>query len=311
MSKSNKKIFAAKLSISTAISLSILKFSIGLMTGSMAVLSSAIDSMLDILMSGVNFLAIRHAEQPADESHAYGHGKFETMAALIQSLVIGGSGVWILIESVRRLITGSTPARLGNGVIVLAISVVASWLISRYLVKIANETDSSALRADSLHFAMDVYSNLALTAGLVLMYFFNLPWLDALLSMLVGCYILSEAIKLARHAMDDVLDTQLPEPLREKIQEVITEHGGDMLSCHNLRTRKSGSRKIIDFHLSVCKNLTVDESHHITEILEHEIEDELKNADITIHVEPCRSKVCPEQPNACKDGAFRSIIDHK
>ncbi len=311
MNKSNKKIFAAKLSISTAISLSILKFTVGLMTGSMAVLSSAIDSMLDILMSGVNFIAIRHAEQPADESHAYGHGKFETMAALIQALVIGGSGVWILIESVRRLITGSTPGRLGNGVIVLAISVVASWLISRYLVKVAKETDSSALRADSLHFAMDVYSNLALTAGLLLMYFFKLPWLDSLLSLLVGCYILIEAIKLARHALDDVLDAQLPEPLREKIQEVITEHGGDMLSCHNLRTRKSGSRKIIDFHLSVCKNLTVDESHRITEILEHEIEDELKNSDITIHVEPCRSKDCPEHSDACKDGGFRSIIDQK
>jgi cation diffusion facilitator family transporter len=309
MSIPNKKIFAAKLSISTAIGLSILKFTVGFMTGSMAVLSSAIDSMLDILMSGVNFLAIRHAEQPADESHAYGHGKFETMAALIQSLVIGGSGVWILIESVRRLITGSTPGRLGNGVTVLAISVVASWLISRYLVKVANETDSSALRADSLHFAMDVYSNLALTAGLLLMYFFKLPWLDAFLSMLVGCYILSEAIKLARHAMDDVLDAQLPEPLREKIQEVISEHGGNMLSCHNLRTRKSGSRKIIDFHLSVCKKLTVDESHRITEILEHEIEDELKNSDITIHVEPCRSDNCPEHPQTCKDGGFRSIID--
>lgn len=89
MSQSSRKLFAAKLSIATAISLSVLKFIVGLSTGSMAVLSSAIDSMLDILMSGVNFLAIRQAEQPADESHAYGHGKFETMAALIQSLIIG------------------------------------------------------------------------------------------------------------------------------------------------------------------------------------------------------------------------------
>lgn len=309
MSSSNKKIFAAKLSISTALSLSVLKFIVGFMTGSMAVLSSAIDSMLDILMSGVNFLAIRHAEQPADENHAYGHGKFETMAALIQSLVIGGSGVWILIESIRRILTGSAPGKIGNGVIVLAISVVASWLISRYLVKVANETDSSALRADSLHFAMDVYTNLALTAGLVLMYFFHIPWLDALLSLLVGCFILNEAIKLARHAMNDVLDAQLPEPLIQQIERVIEEHGGHMYDCHNLRTRKSGSTKIIDFHLTVCKNLTVDESHQITEVLEHEIEEAISNSDITIHVEPCRKPECPDNPHICSSGAIRSVID--
>lgn len=310
MPPSSKKLFAAKLSLSTAITLSVLKFIVGLMTGSMAVLSSAIDSMLDILMSGVNLLAIRHAEQPADDSHAYGHGKFETMAALIQSLIIGGSGVWILIESLRRLFTGAAPSRLTNGMIVLIISVIASWLISRYLVRVARETDSAALRADSLHFAMDVYTNLALTAGLAVMYFFQLPWLDSLLSLLVGCYILYEAIKLARHAMDDVLDVQLPEYLRDKIEKVIREHGADMFSCHNLRTRKSGSRKIIDFHLTVCKNLTVDESHQITEMLEHEIEQELSNSDITIHVEPCRRADCPEHPSTCQAGVIHSLIDH-
>lgn len=309
MSQSNKKIFAAKLSITTAISLSVVKFIVGLMTGSMAVLSSAIDSMLDILMSGVNFLAIRHAEQPADESHAYGHGKFETMAALVQSLVIGGSGVWILIESVRRLLSGLTPTQLGNGVMVLVISVAASFAISRYLLKVAKETDSAALRADSLHFAMDVYTNMALTAGLVLMYFFGLPWLDSLLSLFVGCYILYEALKLARHALDDVLDAQLPEHLRRKIEHVIEHHGGDMYSCHNLRTRKSGSKKMIDFHLTVCKSLTVDESHRITEILEHEIEEELNNSDITIHVEPCLRKDCPENPHICQAGVIRSAIE--
>lgn len=310
MRHSSRKLFAAKLSITTAVSLSVLKFIVGLLTGSMAVLSSAIDSMLDILMSGVNFLAIRHAEQPADDSHAYGHGKFETMAALIQSLVIGGSGVWILIESLRRLLMGASPSRLGSGMIVLGISAVASWLISRYLIKVAKETDSAALRADSLHFSMDVYTNLALTIGLVVMYVFHLAWLDPLLSLLVGGYIFHEAIKLARHALDDVLDAQLPEDLRARIEKVIREHGGNMLDCHNLRTRKSGSRKIIDFHLTVCKNLSVDESHRITEILEKHIERELNNSDITIHVEPCHHPECPEDPKSCKAGVIHALTEN-
>lgn len=309
MTNSKKKIFAAKLSITTAVSLALMKFVVGLITGSMAVLSSAIDSMLDILMSGVNFLAIRHAEQPADESHAYGHGKFETMAALVQSLVIGGSGVWIIIESVRRLLVGAEPSSIGNGMVVLVISVIASFLISRYLVKVGEETDSQALKADSLHFAMDVYTNLALTAGLLLIFLFQITWLDSLLSLLVGGYILSEAFKLARQALDDVLDAQLPEETRNKIYKVIEEHGGHTYDCHNLRTRKSGSKKIIDFHLTVCKQLSVQESHHITEILEREIEQELNNSDITIHVEPCRKKDCPEAPHLCEAAGIHSASE--
>lgn len=309
MTNSAKKLFAAKLSITTAVSLSALKFVVGIVTGSMAVLASAIDSMLDILMSGVNFLAIRHAEQPADDSHAYGHGKFETMAALIQSLVIGGSGVWIIMESIRRLLSGNAPSKLGSGMLVLIFSVGASWLISRYLVSVAKQTDSAALRADSLHFAMDVYTNLALAAGLVLMHFLNIPWLDALLSLLVGAFIVNEAVKLARHALADVLDAQLPEDLRSRIENIIEQRGGDLLSCHNLRTRKSGSRKIIDFHLTVCKNLTVDESHRITEELEEEIEQALNNSDITIHVEPCHLRNCPERPESCQEKIIHGISD--
>ncbi len=310
-SSKSKKLFAAKLSIATAVSLAALKFAVGTFSGSMAVLASAIDSMLDILISGVNFLAIRHAEQPADENHAYGHGKFETMAALVQSLVIGGSGVWILMESVRRLVDRETPNRLGNGILILAVSAIISWLISRYLVKVGRQTDSSALKADSLHFAMDVYTNLALTGGLLFMYLFHVPWLDSCLSLLVGCYILVESMRLARVAMRDVLDEQLPEPLRQQIEEIIKRHGGDTYSCHHLRTRKSGSRKIIDFHLTICRKLTVEESHRITELLEDEIEQQISNSDITIHVEPCRHEQCMDTRDCQVSSAIRSVLDSK
>lgn len=295
MKNSGKKIRAAKLSIGTALSLAVMKFTVGILTGSMAVLSSAIDSMLDILMSGVNFLAIRQAEQPADETHPYGHGKFETMATLIQSLVIGGSGVWILIESVRRLAAGAAPTGLGSGIAVLAFSVVCSWAISRYLLKVAQETDSSALAADSLHFSMDVYTNLALLAGVTAMVFFRLYWIDAVLSMLVACYILSEALKLIRLSLREVLDEQLPEPLRKQVELIIKQHCGKKYNFHNLRTRKAGSHKLIDFHLTVCKNLTVAKAHQLTDKLEHEIADAVQGADITIHVEPCSFDDCDEE----------------
>lgn len=292
MNFGEKKIRAAKVSVTTAIGLAAMKFAVGIFSGSMAVLSSAIDSMLDIIMSGVNFLAIRQAEQPADENHAYGHGKYETMATLIQSLVIGGSGVWILFESVHRLVSGSVPLRVDIGVVVLAVSVCVSISISRYLRKVAKETDSSALAADALHFSMDVYTNAALLIGLVLMMVFKLYWIDSVLSILVACYIFFESSKLIRLSLRDVLDEQLPEPIRKKVEQVIEEYGGEALGYHNLRTRKAGSHKLVDFHMTVCKHLTVAESHALTEELEEELAKVVQGVDVTIHVEPCSDENC-------------------
>lgn len=297
MQLAQRKIRAAKFSITTAVGLAAMKLIVGILSGSMAVLSSAIDSMLDILMSGVNFLGIRQAEQPADENHAYGHGKFETMATLIQSLIIGGSGVWIFFESIRRLITGSAPGGLGGGVAVLCVSVIVSFVISRYLRRVATETDSSALAADSLHFSMDVYTNLALLAGVVVMMIFRFYWIDAVLSMCVAGYILFEALKLIRFSLKEVLDEQLPEPTRRKVEEVIGAHGGKhLMNVHNLRTRKAGSHKLIDFHITVCKHLTVAEAHQLTDELETEIAAAIEGADVTIHVEPCLNEECHELP---------------
>lgn len=292
MNRTQKKIGAAKISIATAVVLALVKLLAGIFTGSLAVLSAAIDSMLDIVMSGVNFLAIRQAEQPADANHPYGHGKFETVATLLQAFIIGGSGVWILIESIHRLSAGIIPDHVEEGVFVLAGGVIASWFLSRYLQRVARETDSTALAADALHYSMDVYTNGALLVGLIAMYFLRIYWVDAVLSMGVSVYILSEAVKLIRIGLSEVLDEQLPEELRTRIEAVIQEHGGESLGYHSLRTRKGGSRKLLDFHLSVCKHLSVGDSHSMTEVLEAEIEAVLPGADVTIHVEPCVHETC-------------------
>ncbi|WP_035273822.1 cation diffusion facilitator family transporter [Desulfogranum japonicum] len=292
MDHSQKKIRAARVSIVTAVFLAVMKFAVGIFSGSMAVLSSAIDSMLDIVMSGVNYLAISHAEQPADANHPYGHGKFETLATVIQSVVIGGSGVWIIIESVQRLMSGHAPGRLTGGIIALLISVGVSFVLSRYLKQVARQTDSSALAADSLHFSMDIYTNLALLVGLVVMSFFHLAWIDNLLSIVVACYIIFEAGKLVRLALRDVLDEQLPEDLRRQIIEIIVKNRSNVFSFHNLRTRRAGSQKLIDFHMTVCKHLSVDEAHRLTEDIEQDIRQLVAGADIMIHVEPCEQAGC-------------------
>ncbi len=295
MAQVNKspKLAAARLSIVTASGLAILKLVAGLFTGSLAVLTSAIDSLLDILMSGINFMAIHHAEQPADEQHPYGHGKFETLATIFQAIIIAASGVWIVYEAIQRIIEASPIKQTGIGVAVMSISTVASFMISRHLRRVAKETDSSALKADSLHFSMDVYTNLALLIGLILISQFDLPWLDPVMSILVAVYILFESLRLLRHGMRDILDEQLPETVRHEIEELINDHKDELFDFHNLRTRRAGSQKLIDFHLTVCKHLSVEEAHDVTEYIEKKIGEKITGTDVTIHVEPCRRHDCP------------------
>jgi len=287
------KITAARVSIITAVSLAVLKLVAGIVTGSLAVLTSAVDSLLDILMSGVNFAAIRHAEQPADEKHPYGHGKFETLATLFQSIVIAVSGGWIIYEAIRRILQGTQVSQPQGGIAVMTVSLSASWLVSRYLKRVAKQTDSSALAADALHFSMDVYTNLALLLGLVILAWTGLPWIDPAISLLVAIYIIIEAIRLLRGGIGDVLDEQLPAEIQNQIEELIEDHKHELFGYHNLRTRRAGSQKLIDFHLTVCKHLSVEEAHQITDHLEKKIAERISGTDVTIHVEPCRRHECP------------------
>jgi cation diffusion facilitator family transporter len=292
MTNGNRKIRAARISLATALGLTTLKALAALATGSLAVLSSAIDSLLDILMSSANYFAIRQAESPPDSKHPFGHGKFETVATIFQALVISLSGLWVLYESSQRLIHPSDLVRLEEGMAVLLISSVVSWKIARYLKATAKATESSALQADALHFSMDIYTNIALVAGLALVMWLKTPWLDPVLSLLVGCYILFEAFRLVRHGMSDILDEQLPASIREEIAEIIALHHAHLIGYHRLRTRRAGSQKIIDFHLTVCKHLSVKDAHEIADHLEERIRARIGSSDVTIHVEPCSRLDC-------------------
>lgn len=297
MSPASPKIAAARVSLATASLLAVMKLATGLATGSLAVLSSAVDSLLDILMSGVNFMAIRHAEQPADERHPYGHGKFETIATLFQAIVIAVSGAWICLEAVRRLQAGSAVDKPLGGIAIMTVSLVASLLVTRYLRKVARATDSSALEADALHFAMDVYTNLALLLGLIAMFWFGLSWLDPLMSLLVAGYIIREALSLLRHGLRDLLDERLPDEVRAEIERLIGDSRGELFDYHNLRTRRAGSQKLIDFHMTVCKHMSVEEAHNMTDSLENRIAERFTGSDVTIHIEPCQKPDCPGRAN--------------
>jgi cation diffusion facilitator family transporter len=289
----NLKIRAAAFSITGAVFLATIKIFIALTSGSMAVMASAVDSLLDILMSGVNFMAIRHAEQPPDQCHPFGHGKFETLATLFQALVITCSGGWIIYEATLRLAAGKSLENVDQGIGILAFSAVVSWVIASYLRKIAKQTDSSALEADSLHFRMDIYSNLGLMVGLLLIRWLKIDWLDSALSILVASYILHEALQLIKRSMTDILDHELPEDIQQRVHDLIQSHDAPLSGYHGLRTRRAGSLKIMDFHIEVCREMTVAEAHQIADSLEKKIEKNIPGADVIIHVEPCHQGECP------------------
>ncbi len=301
---SHRRLAAARIAICVATILAASKLGVGLMSGSMAVIASAVDSTLDILMSGVNFLAIRQAQRPADKQHPFGHGKFESLATLFQVLVIACSGALLVTESIHRLIDGVELRSLDQGMTVLILSVFGSWAVSRHLRRVGKETDSPALQADALHFSMDIYTNLALLCGLVLVRAFEMPWLDPLMSIVVALYVLQQAWKLGRHGMKDILDVELPAETREKIEALLRSHEGQLLDYHRLRTRRAGSLKIMDFHLTVCRNMTVEKAHDFADHLEQRIRDEIPGADVTIHIEPCERGHCPGTSD-CSDPKTR------
>ena len=208
--------------------------------------------------------------------------------------MISASGGWILVEAIRRLNAGDFKVQqIGDGVIVLALSMAASFWISRYLRRVGKATDSSALQADALHFAMDIYTNGALLAGLVILSFVDAPWLDPVMSLFVALYILKQALSLARHALRDMLDAELPDEVRNEVMRLVNEHQGEILDIHKLRTRRAGSQKLMDFHLTVCKHLTVQAAHDLADRLEETIAKEIRGANVTIHIEPCRRPDCP------------------
>ena len=291
---------AARIAIITATSLAILKLLTGISSSSMALLSSAADSLLDILMSSGNLIALRHAGKPADEDHPYGHGKFETAATLLQSLLIAASGFFILYESIHRLVHGGNQLRhLDIGITVLAISSIVSWFLSRHLKRIGIQTDSTALQADALHYATDVYSNLALMIGLLGVRILNWNWIDPALSIGVGGYILFAAHELLKRSVNDFLDAGLPSEQREKIVRCIEEYQQEIVGYHNLRTRRSGKHKMIDFHLTICRFKTIQEAHDSADKIEQQIKDQISNADVTIHLEPSDCDKCREAGHQC------------
>ncbi len=279
---------AARLSIVIVVVLIVLKVTVGIITGSLSVLAQAVDSFLDLFAVSVTFLALRIAARPADEEHPFGHGKAENIAAIIQAVLIFIAGGSIIYSAVRRIQTDAALEMTEAGMAVMAFSIAASLFLSRFLLRVAKKEDSMALEANAHNIAADVYSAAAVLAGLIAVRITGLGIIDAVLAGLVALFILKVAYDVLRRSFGGLVDTRLPEDEEQRIRDAITEHyGREVVSFHQLRTRKAGSHRYIDLHLVMPKHVTVEEAHNMCDHLEKDIEEKLVHTDVTIHVEPC------------------------
>lgn len=274
------------LSMSIAVLLMVVKFVSGLTTHSMAIIASALDSMLDLMMSALNFFAFKAASKPPDAEHAYGHGKVESLAALFQSLFIGASGSYLVFESAKRLLQGSFVSEIPLGIGVIIFSAVVTLLLSWRLRNLSKQHKSMILGTEKIHYFMDFASYLGIVLALVLVGITGQAFWDLIVSILVAGYILKEAAGVFRRAISELLDQGLSNVELKKIKMLVLEHHPAIVGIHNLRSRVAGNRTFLDFHIEIRGEDDFKKAHQMSESLIDKIKEQFPDVDATVHCDP-------------------------
>ncbi len=282
----SKKLRTALLSIGVSSLLILLKLAFGFLTNAISIFASALDSFLDLGASSINYFSIRKAEKPADKEHPFGHGKAESLAGLFQGAVVGGSGIYLIYKSVERVAFGASVTFLNYGIVVMIITIVISFFLSRHLKRVGQETDSLALRADSLHYSSDVLTGMGVLAGLLVIRFTGIIFIDSVVSILVACYIIWSTAGVFKESIDTVMDRELSRETVNEVREAILTHKPVVKGFHKLRTRRAGNKRFIEFHLILDSSLSFIDSHDLAERIIKDIEKKVPNADVTVHVDP-------------------------
>jgi cation diffusion facilitator family transporter len=279
-----EKVHTAALSIGSNTLLIIMKLIVGIVSGSVSILSEAIHSSLDLVAALIAFFSVKVADTPPDKEHPYGHGKIENISGVIEGFLILVAAGWIIYEAVKRLL--GAPTELDNlllGSIVMGISALVNFFVSRKLYKTAKKTDSIALEADALHLKTDVYTSLGVGLGLFFLWLTNWHWLDPIIAMCVALLIIKESWELMKNAFSPLVDASLTDEETAIIVETLEKHN---LHYHNLKTRKSGSYRFADLHLEMPGSYTLQHVHDVCDRIEEEVQRKINNIDLTIHVEP-------------------------
>lgn len=279
------KRLAALAAVSVAAALIAAKTGAWILTGSVSLLSTLIDSLLDLAASVVNFLAIRQALQPPDREHRFGHGKAEPLAGLAQAAFVAGSAAFLLFTSAQRL---AEPVAVRNstlGIGVMVFSIVLTFglvMFQRFVIK---RTGSVAISADSLHYSADLLVNASVIVALLLSAELGWDAADPIFAILISLFIVHGAWGIFKSSLKLLMDTELPESDRARIRAIASSHPG-VISVHDIRTRSSGTKTFIQFHLEMDGNLTLIDAHIIAETVMEQVERAFPDAEVLIHEDP-------------------------
>jgi cation diffusion facilitator family transporter len=279
------KVKVATLSICSNTFLIIIKLLVGMFTGSVSIISEAIHSTMDLLASIIAFFSVKISDRPADDTHPYGHGKVENISGVIEALLIFVASVWIIIESIKKILGPQEIESVGIGFLVMFISSGVNLIVSKQLYKVAKKEDSIALEADALHLKADVYTSLGVGLGLLLIWITNFNYLDPVVAILVAIFILKESFHLLKTAFNPLLDVKLSDKEIKIIKDEINKYSSVYCNYHDLKTRRSGPTKHVDLHLVVPKDMSIKNAHDVCDKIEYDIETMLKNTHVMIHLE--------------------------
>lgn len=306
MALRQRKTRAALLSVLSNSVLVALKLTVGVAIGSVSVISEAAHSGVDLVASLIALFAVRTASRPADEGHPFGHGKVENISGTVEALLIFGAAAWIIFEAVRKLLHPEPIEGVGLGIVVMAFSSVVNFFVSQNLFRVGRQTQSMALEADGWHLRTDVYTSAGVMAGLLLMMLaqyalpdHNWAWVDPVAALGIAVLILKAAFQLTLRASRDLLDVSLPEEelwIRDYIASLVPPVRG----LHNLRTRKGGHQRFVEFHLLVDGDMSVDAAHAITDVITRDVREQFPETSVTVHIEPCDGSCMPR----CVEGCF-------
>ena len=286
MNLDSEKKFAAGLSITSNAIIIITKIIAGMLSGSISIISEAIHSMSDFLASVLTFFAVTRSAEPADKEHPFGHGKYEDMSGFIEGGLIIFAGCFIVFESTKKIILGYTlQTESMLGIYVMALAVVANFVVSRYLFYVAKKSDSVSLLADAEHLSTDIFSSLGVLVGLVLIKITGIAALDPIVAIVVAVIILKTGFTISKETLNNLLDGSLPQEDIKKI-ETILKNNKVIKGFKNIKGRKSGQYKDIELTLLFNPDMKISCAHNICDQIENEIKKELGNVSTIIHAEP-------------------------
>lgn len=297
---------AAAVSIASNSTLIALKLAAGAITGSVAILSEALHSMIDLIASVIAFVSVRRADEPADTDHPYGHEKLESFAASIEGMLILAGAALIIYESVHRLVTGASVQKLGIGIAVIGFSALANGGVSVFLRRQAKRHGSPALAGDAAHLGTDALTSLGVLVGLVLVQITGAEAIDSAVAIAVAMVIVLAGVRIMRRSASALIDEAPPPEEMDRIEAAIARARAEtpeIVGYHKLRARTTGRRRYIDLHVQFRSGTTLERAHELAHQCRDAIESDLGDAEVLIHVEPESSRRDPaESPSAFRAG---------